>query len=36
LICCGAWAALAQRAKPQSTPTVLKYLINGIIGTFDC
>src|SRR4029077_3971613 len=31
LICCGAWAAFAQMAKPQRTPTVLKYLINGIM-----
>jgi len=31
LICCGAWEAFAQIAKPQRTPTVLKYLVNGMI-----
>src|SRR6266576_829336 len=37
LMCCGAWAAFAHSANPQSTPRLdFKCLINGIIGSFDC
>jgi hypothetical protein len=33
LMRCGAWVALAQRTKPQSTPTLnFKCLLNGVIG----